>query len=175
MSGADEPPRLPGWLVEGRMTVAREASTEEAPVYQARLHWIIFAPPIALFAAGAVAAVFQPVTAIVLLLASIAAIVGAYFKYATTLIVITDRRVLYQTGFIARNTTEMRKEKIESIDVSQSVLGRLLDFGAVTVKGTGGGIEAIHNVAAPYELRRHVAAEGDEQPFMPGIVEEANA
>ena len=153
------------------MSVARE----ERPVYEARLHWIVFAPPLVLFAAGLGAAIFQPVTAIVLLLASVAAIATAYFTYATTRIVVTDRRVVYRSGFIARKTMEMRKDKIESIDVSQSVLGRLFDFGAVTVKGTGGGIEAIQNVGAPFELRRHVAThDEEEQPFLPEMAEQGS-
>jgi uncharacterized membrane protein YdbT with pleckstrin-like domain len=156
------------------MPTADDEAGEERPVYRARLHWIVFAPPLALFMAGLVAAAFQPITAIVLLLASVAAIVGAYVRYATTTIVITDRRVVYRSGFVARKTMEMRKDKIESIDVSQSVLGRLLDFGAVAVKGTGGGIEAIQNVAAPFELRRHVAAHGEERPFLPEIEEDMN-
>ena len=126
-----------------------------------------------LFAAGLAAIAFHTLVAIVLLLASVAAILHAYVKLVTTRIVVTNRRVVYRTGLIARRTLEMNKEKIESIDVSQSIPGRLLDFGSVTVKGTGGGIEAIHNVAAPFALRNNVAADGDEAAWLPGISEAA--
>ncbi len=140
----------------------------ELVTYRARLHWMLFAPPLILFAAGLVAIAWDRWTAILLLLTSIVAILSAYMKYATTEIVITDRRIVHRSGFIARNMVEMKKDKIESIDVSQSVLGRLLDFGAVTVKGTGGGIECIENVAAPFELRGHLAAAGMEPSPLPG-------
>jgi len=130
----------------------------EPVTYSARLHWILFASPLALFGAGLVAILFHPLSAIALLAAAAFAILGIYVKFVTTEIVITDRRVVYRTGLIARRTMEMNKEKIESIDVSQSILGRILDFGTVAVKGTGGGIEAISSVAAPFALRNHVAA-----------------
>jgi uncharacterized membrane protein YdbT with pleckstrin-like domain len=140
------------------------ASTGEHATYSTRLHWIVFAPPLLFFVAGLVAAPFQPPAAIVLLLASAVSILGAYVRYATTEILITERRVVYRTGFFSRSTIEMNKDKIESIDVSQSVLGRILGFGAVMVKGTGGGIEGIENVAAPFDLRNHVAALGSGPP-----------
>lgn len=147
--------------------------SQDGVTHEAALHWVIFAPPLAFFAAGIAAVAFNPLAAIGLLLVSVAAIVGAYWKLATTRIVVTERRVIYRTGLIARRTVEMNKDKIESIDVSQSVLGRLFDFGSVTVKGTGGGIEAIHNVAAPFELRHRVAAEGAGIAWLPGISEAA--
>jgi len=147
---------------------------DESVTYEAQLHWVLFGPPLVLFVGGLVVIAFQTLAAIGLLLASVAAIVHAYFKLITTRIIVTDRRVIYRTGLIARRTLEMNKQKIESIDVSQSIPGRLLDFGSVTVKGTGGGIEAIHNVAAPFTLRNRVAAEGTEDTWLPGITEPAN-
>ena len=148
-----------------------KAPAEEGVTYEAQLHWVIFAPPLVIFLAGIVAIVFNPLAAIGLLLVSIVAVVGAYWKLATTRIMVTPRRVIYRTGYVARRTVEMNKDKIESIDVNQSVLGRLFDFGSVTVKGTGGGIEAINNVAAPFKLRHRVAAEGAEPAWLPGISE----
>jgi uncharacterized membrane protein YdbT with pleckstrin-like domain len=149
------------------MTKLVEAAPDEQVTYRARLHWMLFAPPVAMFAAGLVSAFFQPPAAIALLLFSIVAIAAAYMKFSTTEIVITDRRVIYKTGLLARKTVEMNKDKIESIDVSESIFGRLFDFGAVTVKGTGGGLEAIQNVAAPFELRSHIASEGAEPSSLP--------
>jgi hypothetical protein len=37
--------------------------------------------------------------------------------------------------------------------VTQSVLGRLLNYGSIHVRGTGEGMEHLHNIAAPIELR----------------------
>jgi uncharacterized membrane protein YdbT with pleckstrin-like domain len=145
----------------------------DAVTYEARLHWILFSPPLAFFAGGLAAVFFNPFAAIAFLCISVIGIVGAYWKLATTRIVITQKRVIYRTGYVARRTVEMNKDKIESIDVNQSILGRLLDFGSICVKGTGGGIEAIPNVSAPFSLREHVAAMGGERSWLPGISEPA--
>jgi len=150
-----------------------KAPGDEAIAYEAQLHPVIFAPPVVIFVGGIAAIFFNPLAAIALLLFSIVAIVGAYWKLSTTRIIVTNQRVIYRTGVIGRRTIEMSKDKIESIDVSQSILGRLFDFGSLTVKGTGGGIEAIHNVAAPFALRNRVAGEGSEPAWMPGISEPA--
>ena len=47
-------------------------------------------------------------------------------------------------------------DKVESVDVEQSVPGRILDYGDVIVRGAGSGIEPIRKVAAPLEVRNHI-------------------
>jgi hypothetical protein len=49
-------------------------------------------------------------------------------------------------------------DKVESVDVDQSVLGRLLDYGDITIRGTGVGIEPLRGIGAPLEFRNHVTA-----------------
>jgi uncharacterized membrane protein YdbT with pleckstrin-like domain len=77
---------------------------------------------------------------------------------ANTEIFVTSRRVIYKTGFLARNTVEMNLDKIESVLIRQSLLGRMLDFGTVVVRGVGSGLEPVDRVAAPLELHRHIGA-----------------
>ena len=57
---------------------------------------------------------------------------------------------------IRRYTVEMHMDKVESVDVEQSILGRLLDYGDVTVRGTGAGFEPLQRIARPLELRNHI-------------------
>ena len=49
---------------------------------------------------------------------------------------------------------EMLLNKIEGIQVNQSIFGRLLGFGSITVTGTGGTKDPFHNIAAPFEFRK---------------------
>jgi hypothetical protein len=49
-------------------------------------------------------------------------------------------------------------DKVESVDVDQSVLGRVLDYGDITVRGTGSGLEPLKGIDAPIEFRNHVTA-----------------
>jgi uncharacterized membrane protein YdbT with pleckstrin-like domain len=100
----------------------------------------------------------------------------AWFKRWTTEIAITDRRIIYKDGFINRHTVEMNMDKVASVDVSQSILGRLLDYGSIRVGGIGGaqspnnsdasrtrsdrasGIERLERVAQPLALRSAITA-----------------
>ena len=72
---------------------------------------------------------------------------------------ITNRRVIYKRGFIWRITAEMNMDKVETVDVGQSILGRLLDYGLLQVKGTGSGQGIIvKRIAAPVALRNAITA-----------------
>jgi uncharacterized membrane protein YdbT with pleckstrin-like domain len=80
----------------------------------------------------------------------------AWWRRWNTEIAVTNRRVIYKTGFISRDTNEMHMDKVESVKVDQSVLGRILGYGDVTVLGTGTGFEPLKNVDSPIELRNHI-------------------
>src|ERR1700746_1765426 len=62
-------------------------------------------------------------------------------------------RVVHKTGFIKRRTFEMSLDKVESVDVNQSILGRLLDYGDVTILGVGEGKQNISTIASPLAFR----------------------
>jgi hypothetical protein len=51
---------------------------------------------------------------------------------------------------------EIDASKIEGANIDQSVLGRLMNFGAVTMRGVGTGYEPIRHIADPLALRRAV-------------------
>jgi len=72
----------------------------------------------------------------------------------TTEFAVTNRRVIAKTGFIRRHTLEMLLPKIESVSVNQNVLGRLLNFGTVTVTGTGGTKESFRAIVEPITVRK---------------------
>ena len=55
-----------------------------------------------------------------------------WFVQWTTEIAVTDRRIIYKEGFVRRSTVEMHMDKVESVDVEQTIMGRLLDYGMVT-------------------------------------------
>jgi uncharacterized membrane protein YdbT with pleckstrin-like domain len=82
----------------------------------------------------------------------------AWFRRWTTEVDVTDRRVVFKRGFIKRHTVELNMDKVESVDVDQSVLGRLLDYGDITIRGTGIGIEPLRGIGSPLDFRNHVTA-----------------
>ncbi|MEO7726756.1 MAG: PH domain-containing protein [Burkholderiales bacterium] len=77
-----------------------------------------------------------------------------WLKYSSTELAVTNKRIIVKSGLIQRNTTEMFLEKVESIQVDQGIMGRMLDFGSITVSGTGGDKSPVNNVAHPIEFRK---------------------
>ena len=56
-------------------------------------------------------------------------------------------------------------DKVESVDVDQSILARLLGYGTVTVRGTGVGFEPLKRIAQPIALR-HIMRVARENPVV---------
>ena len=82
--------------------------------------------------------------------------IQALIIMATTEFAITNRRIVAKRGFIRRHTLELLLSQIESVSVDQGILGRLLNFGTVTVTGTGGTSESFRAITSPLEVRRKV-------------------
>ncbi len=129
--------------------------------YQGTVHWIVYWPAILFAIVGAVAAAFGPfgwiAAAICFALALVFALYAWFIRW-TTEIAVTNLRVIYAQGFIQRHSEEVHMDKIESVDVDQSVLGRILDYGTVTIRGTGETKEPLHRLERPIEFRNQVTA-----------------
>lgn len=82
----------------------------------------------------------------------------AWFIRWTTEIAVTDKRIIFKRGFINRHTAEMNMDKVASVDVDQSLWGRVFDYGSVHILGTGGvaGIEHLHGIGNPIGLRNAI-------------------
>jgi len=142
----------------------------EKVLYSTHAHWIFYLPAIAAW----IVAIFlfllsrQTTTeSIVLLCLAASAVVAivalywtlrAWFRRWTTETDVTNMRVVHKTGFIKRRTFEMSLDKVESVDVNQSIAGRILNYGDVTVRGVGEGAETIDTIASPLEFRNHITA-----------------
>src|SRR5258708_3578787 len=91
--------------------------------------------------------------AAVALAIGLAALISAAIRRATTELVLTDRRIITKRGLISRDTVEMNLAKVESVHVNQSLLCRMLNYGDVTVVGTGSSLEPPGGIPQPLELR----------------------
>ena len=147
----------------------RVLQPEERVVYATRLHWLVYLRAILLLIVailvliaadmteGKVSAALQILAALVALLA-FGSGVRAFMWRVTTELAITDHRVIYKRGLLARHTIEMNRSKVESVDVDQSVLGRILNYGDVTIRGTGASLEPLRMIEDPLMFRSHVTA-----------------
>ncbi|WP_208279274.1 PH domain-containing protein [Massilia oculi] len=80
-------------------------------------------------------------------------LVVAVINVLTTELVITNKRVIAKFGLISRKTVELKNSKVESVQVDQSIMGRLLNFGSIVVSGAGGPQAPIPNISAPLQFR----------------------
>jgi uncharacterized membrane protein YdbT with pleckstrin-like domain len=80
--------------------------------------------------------------------------VVAYVKYKTTELAITNKRVIAKFGFISRRTVELNINKVESIQVDQSVLGRIFNFGTLVISGAGDPQAPIPGISDPMSFRK---------------------
>ena len=138
----------------------------EQVLHRSHLHWIAYVPSVlsaALFVGLSAFALLAPdihkinkdVFWVLLALAPLP-IVKTYVVCRNSEFAVTDKRVLLKTGVIRRHTFETLVTQVENIAVDQSVLGRLLDYGTITVTGTGATKETFARIAAPLEFRRQV-------------------
>lgn len=145
----------------------------ESVRHHAYLHWLIYMPAfllalLALVMVGLIileiGAIDQTWRQILLIGTAILALfalylgVRAWIERFSTELVITDRRIIYKRGLIRRFTAEMNMEKVETVLVEQGIIGRLFNFGTITVRGTGGGLEPLPKIENPLAFRNHVTA-----------------
>lgn len=140
----------------------------ERVLYSTNAHWIFYFPAIvAWIVALALFVLSRQATAdwLVLLclvasgLVALAALywtIKGWFHRFTTETDVTNLRVVHKTGFIKRRTFEMALDKVESVDVDQTILGRILNYGDVTIRGVGEGIETIKTIASPLAFRSSI-------------------
>jgi uncharacterized membrane protein YdbT with pleckstrin-like domain len=95
-------------------------------------------------------------TAYALALVAVVLLIQQLFQWWVIEIAVTDRRVIYKKGLIRRETNEMNMDKVESVQIDQSILGRMLDYGDVRILGTGEGFETLRTLASPIELRNSI-------------------
>lgn len=80
----------------------------------------------------------------------------AIIRVMTTELALTNKRVIAKTGFIRRDTVELRLEKVEGLIINQGIIGRIFNYGTVIVSGTGGIRTPIPFINDPINFRRVV-------------------
>jgi len=141
---------------------------DEQIVMMGRLHWIIYHRAIWYLIVGVILLLLEykysdeeavlVATAAVFGALTLISAIHAWFIRWITEVAVTDKRIIYKRGFINRHTLEMNMDKVATVDVEQSILGRLLNYGTIYVRGTGLGIEPLRRIERPIELRNAIVA-----------------
>lgn len=121
--------------------VNRNLAADEQVVYEAKVSW---ASQWLLILLG---------IGTILMGIGIVFLVVAVINVLTTELVITNKRVIAKFGLISRKTVELKNSKVESVQVDQSIMGRMLNYGSIVVSGAGGPQAPIPNISAPLQFR----------------------
>lgn len=69
---------------------------------------------------------------------------------------LTNKRVVFKKGIISRSTEEMKLKSVETVEIEQSVLGRLFGYGDVKVTGRGISDVVFRGVADPIQVKKQI-------------------
>ncbi len=105
---------------------------DEAVIYETKYHWKIF------FTLTGILTLF----------------IAPALKRWSDEFVITNKRIIIKTGLFSRQTFEMNLNKIESVNVDQSIFGRMFGYGTITIIGTGGTRESFTEIGNAVEFRK---------------------
>jgi uncharacterized membrane protein YdbT with pleckstrin-like domain len=128
----------------------------ETIVHAATIHWIAYFWPGVAVLVGLGATVLLPPYGAAVLVLGLLWLLAAWILTRSTELAVTSRKVVAKWGLIARSTIEQRLEKVDSISVDQTFWGRILNFGHVTIHGTGINATPIKMIADPLIFRRKV-------------------
>ncbi len=133
--------------------------TDSNIVYQARLHWVLFFWPCMLLCfAGFLEMRFEQLHTVAAFMAGFAVIWGFMFwtTYHFSYLTIKKNQVILCTGVLVRKTIDIPLSKIESIDITQSILGSLFHYGTLVITGTGGSRQMVNFLNKPLTCRRYI-------------------
>jgi uncharacterized membrane protein YdbT with pleckstrin-like domain len=104
----------------------------EQVIYEAKLHWKIFVSLKAIFTL----------------------FIAPLIAQKTSEFVITNKRIIIKVGLVSRRTLEMNLSKVESVNITQSIFGRMFGYGTIVIVGTGGTREPFADISDPLTFRK---------------------
>ncbi len=132
----------------------------EQVVYATSIHPIVFLGPGVVILTGiGLGVAYSPAGGIAVLAMGALMLLGAWIRQWSSEFAVTNRRVIVKVGFISRRTIELNMSKVESVEVNQDIFGRMLNYGAITVIGTGGTKEPFDLINDPLAFRRAVQSQ----------------
>jgi hypothetical protein len=145
--------------------VEQNLNRGESVIYSAKVHWGIYLMIVPVFL------IFEVLFIGLLLFSELASVSSLFWLLAlipfvlfihgwlvqkTTELTVTSKRVITKVGLISRQTSEILLPKVESVEVDQGIFGRILNYGTVIVRGTGGGVAPAPAISDPLKFRQEV-------------------
>jgi uncharacterized membrane protein YdbT with pleckstrin-like domain len=144
---------------------------DEEVLYRTKPHWIIFTPalgwlflaililflgPRYAFSDMAIYGTYSllDILATLILIIALISAFRAFITYQNSEFAITNQRILMKVGFISRASYEILLQRVESIQIFQSAIGRMLNYGTIVVSGIGGSKDLFPTIPDPLLFRR---------------------
>lgn len=150
----------------------------EKILYHAKVHYILYAPGVLMMALSVLliyyvpgllwamdvlsysgwqtANTFTKFICVTLFMGGIAMLLRAWLHIYSTEMVVTNMRVLVKIGISTATTAELDRNRISSVIVTKPLLGRILDYGWISVLGFSGNISGLPVLAHPHEIQKHI-------------------
>ena len=150
--------------------IKKTLTEDEKIIILKKCHWIFWFSlmPIFLFITNVLSSLYllrslfidteqyKIIIAMCSLVPSAIGLLSYLIKYKSTENAVTNRRVIFKTGFIRTNTDELRNERIENIQIRQSILGRILRYGDLEFRGTGGSPVVFKLIDDPIATKKEI-------------------
>lgn len=128
-------------------------------VYKTRLNWVIFFWPVILLCVATYVGIsFEVAHTPSLIMAAIGAVwfIITWFTYQFSSITIKRKQIIVRTGFLVRQTVDIPLSKVESVDIRQSLIGSMFQYGSLVITGTGGSKQSVNFLNKPLTCRRYI-------------------
>jgi len=144
----------------------------EAIRYRAHLHWILYSQSISIIVLGVVifaySGIFSKIIpseyvqylAYIVFAVGVVKFLASYIEHSSAEFVVTNRRIFIKEGVFNRSSMTISLEHIETVEVSQTLFGRIIGFGSINITASGGaGTEKpIPYLSHPSKFRQSIHA-----------------
>jgi uncharacterized membrane protein YdbT with pleckstrin-like domain len=158
--------------------VQKVLAADERVMYAAQIHWIVYVQGLFFIALAGLFGYFAPLAAdhlfgmtageqmrkplalaaLVMVLMGLSLMAGAYVRVVSTELVVTNHRVIAKYGLVSRATFEIMLSRVTGVNFDQTIMGRMLGYATIIVRGAGGDISPIDGVADPQTFHNELMA-----------------
>lgn len=97
-----------------------------------------------------------PMILLMVLIITIPLAIREWLKLRFTEMGVNNKRVILKTGIVSRRSEEMKLTSIETVEIEQGILGRILGFGTVKVTGKGISDLVFTRINDPMDVKRRI-------------------
>ncbi len=147
--------------------VDRNLLSDERILFHTRKHYIIFFPAAVMTVLSIILTSYMHGNRILAIVEwvpwVIALILWCYegLEYFFSEFAVTNKRVMMREGLLTRHTNEVRLATISQVNVDQSLIGQLLDYGSVSINAFG-AFDAYSLIAHPVTFQQCVNEQVDQ-------------